>query len=102
MKIDLEALAYILGTRCVVREEHSGDGSTYYHCELLHTEIRVGANGGILTPASSSNNRRWRTKRSARQSCARNIRGRVIRVRIDVVALGLLFQNFKVPTTLTA
>lgn len=102
MKIDLDALAYIIGTTCVVREEHSGDGSTYYHCNLLNTEIREGAGGGILAPASSSNNRYWRTKRSARQSCARNIRGRIIRVQINEPGIASVALNFKVPTTLTA
>jgi hypothetical protein len=100
MKIDLEALAQIIGAALIV-EANMDKRGRYFTCELADSEICLGSSGHIYTPAASNYGRHWRTPETARRSCARHLRGQKIRVK-RVILGQTEYVRFRIPETLTA
>ncbi len=100
MKIDLDALAHVVGTKVHIREHKDKRSRRYFVCELVDSEICLGVYGTVYTPAISENHRRWRTPQTARASCARRLRGK--RIRFGFLDALHWHKRFNVPDTLTA
>lgn len=105
MKIDLEALAFVIGTEIIIREDVVRRGRRFYTCEFRDTKICLGGGmytgGSMIIPASSCGNRFLsRSACTARKVLARKLRGQLIKVKNDTPQSE--YRYFNVPKTLIA